>query len=253
MKTGKLNQVPKSTEIITDYECNAEEWWDALRDYSTGLYAEHVKALLRGDAITVTDEQEAQLLAVFRRLPGWETGIAHAPHPVIVRKSRPLPEPRALLSFLPFSDREPYPTGGYGSCEEEFETRALAEERLARLRDEGRIERAEIYVEDARCPFGRRLVTDWNVTEEPPEYRAARGIWPEGAPEVPFASDALLEGIIRRALTPAVCAAMRTGFCLTWEQAEELGDMERDWIRYRMELDVETDNEGVTYRVRSES
>ncbi len=67
-----------------------------------------------------------------------------------------------LLSYLPYSDRLPYPTRySSGSYEEFFRTRAEANRRLHELISEGRVEKADVYQADSKYPLGRKLVDEW--------------------------------------------------------------------------------------------
>ena len=70
-----------------------------------------------------------------------------------------------LLTYLPYHEKAPYKSSsayGYGSYEECFDTRELAQRRLQQLRKEDRIEWAKIYQDDPRYPMGRKLVDEWN-------------------------------------------------------------------------------------------
>jgi hypothetical protein len=73
-------------EIAVDEENGAEEFWDAVREHGGGSFSEPINALLRDDRVTVTADERDQLLAHFRRLPGWGGGPAHAQHPITVRE-----------------------------------------------------------------------------------------------------------------------------------------------------------------------
>jgi len=74
---------------------------------------------------------------------------------------------RHLLSYLPYAGLEPYPSAfKHGSYEEMFDSRAEADARLQALVSEGRVERAEIYQEDERYPFGRKLVFEHDYEKE---------------------------------------------------------------------------------------
>ena len=74
-----------------------------------------------------------------------------------------------LLTYLPYHDMAPYKSSsayGYGSYEECFDTRELANRRLQQLRKEGRIEWAKIYQDDSRYPLGRKLVDEWSDSDQ---------------------------------------------------------------------------------------
>ena len=84
-----------------------------------------------------------------------------------------------LLTYLPYHEMAPYKSSsayGYGSYEECFDTRALAQRRLQQLRKEDRIEWAKIYQDDPRYPMGRKLVDEWNEgdRDEPAHARIKR-------------------------------------------------------------------------------
>ena len=74
---------------------------------------------------------------------------------------------RALLSFLPYSDRCPpeWQHRTQGSCEELYDSIEAAQARLDALRKERRIERAAIYTPATGAPLGRVLYSEW--TDEP--------------------------------------------------------------------------------------
>ena len=85
-----------------------------------------------------------------------------------------------LLTYLPYHEKAPYKSSsayGYGSYEECFDTRELAQRRLQQLRSEDRIEWAKIYQDDPRYPMGRKLVDEWNEgdLDEPVHARVKRG------------------------------------------------------------------------------
>ncbi len=74
-------------EIVVDEENNAEEFWEAFRENMVGTYEAPMKFLLTWDKVVCEDEDERdQLLSKLRTLPGWNSGPAHAPHPVVVRE-----------------------------------------------------------------------------------------------------------------------------------------------------------------------
>ena len=86
-----------------------------------------------------------------------------------------------LLTYLPYHEKAPYKSSsayGYGSYEECFDTRELAQRRLQQLRSEDRIEWAKIYQDDPRYPLGRKLVDEWNEgdPDEPVHARVKRGV-----------------------------------------------------------------------------
>ena len=80
-------------------------------------------------------------------------------HPATKRKGKTVDN--YLLSYLPYSDRLPYTTRRSGSYEETFETRGMAEARLAHLIEEERIEKAELYERAKGYVLGRKLIDTW--------------------------------------------------------------------------------------------
>jgi hypothetical protein len=70
--------------VVVDYETNPEDWWDAAR----ASRAEAPKAVLplldADDEITVPRSTADAIVAWAATLPGWDTGVAHAPHPLYV-------------------------------------------------------------------------------------------------------------------------------------------------------------------------
>lgn len=86
MRWRKERREMAKYEIRFDFENNSEEFYDALRD-TVGSFAEPVRELFENDSIVVDAEQRDQLMSHFRRLPGWNGGPSHAPHPLIVRES----------------------------------------------------------------------------------------------------------------------------------------------------------------------
>lgn len=73
--------------IAVDFENSAEDWWDAIRDHGGGCFAEAIEALDANGSITVSAEQKDQLLAHFRRFPGWLEGPSYARYPVTIRRA----------------------------------------------------------------------------------------------------------------------------------------------------------------------
>ena len=59
------------------------------------------------------------------------------------------------------------------------------------------------------------------------------------------ATPAQMSAIIRRAVDDTARAMARDGVHLTWSQADEIGDVEIDWLRHVLGLRVETDMDGV--------
>lgn len=76
--------------IRIDYENNANEWWDALReraaanDRSVPLCLPAALLDCTGQDVAVDDSDVAQLEKFFASLPGWSDGSDYARHPVVV-------------------------------------------------------------------------------------------------------------------------------------------------------------------------
>jgi len=64
--------------LAIDFECEAEEWWESGgRD----LW----ESLLEGfdnNAVLLDDAIAESVIAQAARIPGWESGLPHAPHPL---------------------------------------------------------------------------------------------------------------------------------------------------------------------------
>jgi hypothetical protein len=53
--------------------------------------------------------------------------------------------------------------------------------------------------------------------------------------------------ILSRRVSDVAQGMMEHGVFLTWEQADEIGDDGRDWLRSRLGLTMATGHDGVTY------
>ena len=77
--------------IVTDHENHGEAFWTHLT--SDVIHMAHISPEAQQaaaelcepgcDAVEVSDEMAAELLAWFRTLPGWHDGPDYAPHPVL--------------------------------------------------------------------------------------------------------------------------------------------------------------------------
>lgn len=61
------------------------------------------------------------------------------------------------------------------------------------------------------------------------------------------ATDDQIEQLRLRAVNETTRGIARTGIRLTWDQADDLGDMISDWMRKRLDLRMTTDHSGVTF------
>jgi hypothetical protein len=77
--------------ILVDPENSAGEWWDALRRLTATL--ERLAAPVGLTPVAVDADLAPAVAALFRRLPGWADGPAHAPAPVRLDTVPESPEP----------------------------------------------------------------------------------------------------------------------------------------------------------------
>lgn len=59
---------------------------------------------------------------------------------------------------------------------------------------------------------------------------------------------AQLRSLRRRAVNDTTRAIARWGVRLTWAQADDLGELVLDWMRQRLDLTSETDEDGIVFR-----
>ena len=75
----------KQIRIAVDYENNAETWWDAAHDTKVtpdNLAQIHIAQRFESaEAVTVSAEEADAFRKWAATLPGWESGMVHAPHP----------------------------------------------------------------------------------------------------------------------------------------------------------------------------
>lgn len=76
--------MPKPVTIRIDYENNAGRWWSEAR-LRRAEAPEVCRPLLlpmfREDAVLVSSEEAEAFRAWGAKIPGWEEGPTHAPHP----------------------------------------------------------------------------------------------------------------------------------------------------------------------------
>lgn len=87
-ETVSLVPADATYTIGVDYECDNEEWWDAARaTVATDPDVAAVFAALTGPAGSVSGVSRETMVKVIEwasGLPGWDTDIDHAPHPIFV-------------------------------------------------------------------------------------------------------------------------------------------------------------------------